>query len=133
MRLPKPNLPQSMSLTIEKIRELSRQSACRALPVGRKKKHRKARKKTVSKRFTKKFYAKYLRSDHWRKFRSLVFARRGRRCEECGTTMNLEVHHKTYANLWHEKLEDVQILCRFHHSLVDASHMKKSGYAFLAR
>lgn len=45
-------------------------------------------------------------------------------CQKCGTTKNLEVHHKTYKNLGHEKLSDLLLLCHEHHF---REHRKKRG------
>lgn len=56
----------------------------------------------------------YLRSTHWRDIRSVKLIKSGFRCSKCGVPMwrSLDVHHLTYKNIWHEKLEDLQVLCR---------------------
>ena|SRR5215831_19246003 len=36
----------------------------------------------------------------------------------CLNTQHLEVHHLTYARVGHERLDDLQCLCRFHHRQV---------------
>lgn len=56
-------------------------------------------------------YYRYLRSKVWKAKRKKLFDLRGRRCEECGFTMNLHIHHLTYKNIFNEPLEDLMILC----------------------
>lgn len=53
----------------------------------------------------------YLRSQHWAEFRRSIIAER-KRCEICGSTKHLQVHHLTYARLWHERRKDVLLVCR---------------------
>lgn len=72
-------------------------------------------------KYSKSDYRAYLRSPTWKKRRLQVFARANYRCEECGTpmkivnrllgTVNLQVHHKTYRNVFHEPLDDLICLC----------------------
>ncbi len=60
-------------------------------------------------------YKDYLQSDEWQEVRKRVFLERGRRCERCGKDLEnkiADVHHKTYENLFNEKLEDLEVLCR---------------------
>ena len=57
-------------------------------------------------------YATYLASPYWKAKKRLVYWKRGRRCEKCGSKRFLQVHHKTYKRLGHEELEDLLILCR---------------------
>ena len=70
----------------------------------------------------------YLRSEHWRKLRADIIADRDR-CEKCGsrgdipyypnyttTARILDVHHLTYIRMWHEKPEDLRVLCRKCHN-----------------
>jgi len=56
-------------------------------------------------------YNVYLKSEHWVNFRQNTIEERGCKCEQCGATDNLVVHHKTYSNLGNEKPEDVLVLC----------------------
>lgn len=55
-------------------------------------------------------YAKYLKTAHWRNFRAAALNHYGTQCQICSSTERINVHHKKY-NLWHEKIEDVTILC----------------------
>lgn len=91
------------------------------------------RKRTTKIRKAKRVvYAVYIQSAAWKRFRERAIRSRGGHCEKCPATHPLEVHHLTYERLGRERLSDVQVLCEFHHSLVDEKHMRKSGYAFLA-
>ena len=56
-------------------------------------------------------YREYLDSPQWRAKRRWALRRLGRKCSVCGSRDRLHVHHKTYKNLFREKLEDLQILC----------------------
>lgn len=63
-------------------------------------------------------YADYLRSDMWRWKRNKLFAMRGRKCEKCGETKLLHIHHLTYERLGHERFTDLMILCSNCHKKV---------------
>ena len=58
----------------------------------------------------------YLQSRHWARFRAKAKRYYGNKCARCfryginGVT--IDVHHLSYERLWHERLEDVQLLCR---------------------
>ena len=56
-------------------------------------------------------YQEYLKSEHWQELRSRILERDGHRCQLCGSTENLHVHHKTYETLWHEADGDLITLC----------------------
>lgn len=62
-------------------------------------------------------YHDYLKSAHWRRFRKHYKRMRPWRCV-CGATDDLELHHKTYARLGHERLDDVRPLCPSCHALI---------------
>jgi hypothetical protein len=61
-------------------------------------------------------YEAYINSGKWRLFKITIFAQRGPYCERCGSCRRPEVHHKTYARLFNELPEDVEVLCRKCHS-----------------
>jgi hypothetical protein len=63
-------------------------------------------------------YLRYLRSDLWREKRRLVLERDGYRCQVWLQHVATEVHHKTYARLGHEPLEDLISLCRACHEAI---------------
>lgn len=62
------------------------------------------------------WYAKYLRSPHWLALRQRALDRAKHFCEACGSTDQLQVHHKTYERLRNERLDDLQVLCRGCHA-----------------
>jgi len=50
-------------------------------------------------------------SEGWRCRRALMRERAGQRCQVCGATGSLEVHHNTYARLGFEEPQDLVVLC----------------------
>lgn len=61
-------------------------------------------------------YYEYLKSKAWQNVRKQAFRKYGRRCQICGATRFLQVHHKTYVRLGRERLTDLSILCDECHS-----------------
>ena len=57
-------------------------------------------------------YNDYLRSDDWKHVRRLKLEFAGNRCERCGATDELHVHHLTYERFGNENLTDLQVLCK---------------------
>jgi len=74
-------------------------------------------------------YKKYLKSEEWRQLRIDLYDFRGSKCEKCGSTKNLQVHHKHYSNIFNEEPEDLIVLCsRCHaetHGLIKPKKDKK--------
>lgn len=58
----------------------------------------------------------YINTKHWRIIRQEALERDKFQCTECDSTDHLHVHHLTYENEGHEKLEDLIILCRGCHA-----------------
>lgn len=57
-------------------------------------------------------YFHYLSSDHWRGLRTCRIKIDERKCCQCGSDKNLQVHHKKYRGCWTDtKLEDLITLC----------------------
>lgn len=56
-------------------------------------------------------YRQYIDSRAWKRKRAKVIAERGSKCEVCGATSGIQVHHKTYKRLGREAPSDLQILC----------------------
>jgi|SRR5580704_15102229 5-methylcytosine-specific restriction endonuclease McrA len=56
-------------------------------------------------------YAKYLKSNWWKTKRKQVLKAVGRKCQRCGATRGLQVHHLHYNTLWREKNTDLEVLC----------------------
>lgn len=72
-----------------------------------------------------KEYQEYLESTKWKEFRKKAFEHYGRRCNKCQTTKNLQIHHLHYGNIFNEKLEDVRVLCKYHHEETHGLKPKK--------
>jgi hypothetical protein len=65
-------------------------------------------------------YAEYLQSPHWQVVRNGALKRAGYRCMACNSAEQLEVHHRTYANLGREAEQDVIALCAVCHGKIHA-------------
>jgi hypothetical protein len=57
-------------------------------------------------------YLAYLQSPEWKARRTAVLKRCGGNCERCRRYLVDEVHHLTYARVYHELTEDLQGLCK---------------------
>lgn len=57
-------------------------------------------------------YIDYLQSREWREFRLKALDYFGNQCGLCTSTHDLQLHHKTYKNLYKETFADVIPLCR---------------------
>ncbi len=53
----------------------------------------------------------YLKSSEWKARRGAALARAGGRCQDCGATRNLHVHHLTYKRHGREEARDLRVLC----------------------
>lgn len=76
----------------------------------------KKKKKTVR---DKQQYHAYLRSQQWIDKRKLALDFYDNNCGMCGSKFNLQVHHRSYRNIFKERMEDLMLLCeschhRFH-------------------
>ncbi|HSZ58656.1 MAG TPA: HNH endonuclease signature motif containing protein [Tepidisphaeraceae bacterium] len=56
-------------------------------------------------------YKEYLSSEDWAELRAEAIERAGGECERCGSTENLQVHHRTYRRLGQERLSDLECVC----------------------
>jgi 5-methylcytosine-specific restriction endonuclease McrA len=56
-------------------------------------------------------YREYLISREWALKRLSIFKKRGRRCESCGVTQHLTLHHLRYERLGAERDDDLVVLC----------------------
>ena len=84
----------------------------------KKKKIKSKKKKSKKKQSKYKSYSDYLHSKQWKYKRKRILEQRGFKCEKCQSTTNLQVHHLTYKNIFHEKDIDLQVLCRFCHAKI---------------
>jgi hypothetical protein len=50
-------------------------------------------------------------SEEWKLKRAQVISQRGYKCERCGSTRKIHIHHGTYKRLFNEELSDLFILC----------------------
>lgn len=69
-------------------------------------------------------YHEYIKSSEWKRKRKLALQNANWKCEKCDSYSFrgrfLEVHHKTYANLGDEPLEDLIVLCNTCHPVEDS-------------
>ena len=63
-------------------------------------------------------YKQYLSSDHWKKLKEKTLKRkRYAKCFKCGSTKNINLHHKHYRFLMHiHELQSIVPLCRCCHN-----------------
>ena len=67
----------------------------------------------------KRRYQEFMASDEWKHIRSLKLDLASHRCETCGGTERLDVHHLTYDRFGgDELLTDLRVLCRECHQTV---------------
>lgn len=69
-------------------------------------------------------YLTYLQSPEWQAKRAAVSERSGGMCEACGKVRGLDVHHKTYARLTDERLDDLLHVCRACHESIHGGPFK---------
>lgn len=73
-------------------------------------------------------YKTYINSPEWKKKRERAFKLLGRKCQKCGNTKKLEVHHLTYDNLYNESVSDVEIVYNTCHPVADYQRATEKGY-----
>ena len=74
-------------------------------------------------------YKKYIQSHEWRKKAKIAKDLAGNKCEQCGSTGPLEVHHLSYNNLYQEHFYDVKVLCDPCHRDADFLRENESRYS----
>lgn len=60
-------------------------------------------------------YNAYINSPEWQIKRKEVFDAKWYKCEACGISESLHVHHGTYRRLYKEKIQDLFVLCGYCH------------------
>lgn len=70
-------------------------------------------------------YRKYLKSRQWQEKRTVRIMLDGKVCQECGSAINLQVHHLTYDNIPNEDLSDLITLCKTCHTKLHAVDIKR--------
>ncbi len=80
----------------------------------------------------KELYKAYLRTPEWKAIRLDILHLRNHKCERCDSTYRLEVHHKTYRNLFNESPKDLELLChtchKNHHKVQDNKPKRKQKH-----
>jgi hypothetical protein len=74
-------------------------------------------------------YATYMRSRAWRQRRAMILDRDGHRCQSCGSTSRLTVHHLTYERLGNENWGDLVTLCQGCHDWVHGKQRRPAKHA----
>lgn len=72
--------------------------------------------KNSGKNMSRAEYQLYLKSGKWKRKREEVLKHYGGTCCVCGTDKDLVIHHRTYARVGNEPVEDLCVMCRQHHS-----------------
>ena len=78
-------------------------------------------------------YLSYINSPAWQTRRQRALERAGHRCQVCGRTSRLQVHHVTYRNLGHEADIDLTALCWECHTLFTWYSRFKRFFAWIGR
>lgn len=76
-------------------------------------------------------YETYIKSKEWHDRADKVKQKRGYKCERCGSTKQIDAHHKNYDRLGYERDSDIEIVCRACHARADkerAEHSAKRNY-----
>jgi len=64
----------------------------------------------------KEKYYKYLQSPEWADIRFHMLSAFPK-CQRCDSKFGLQVHHKTYKNIFKEEPEDLEVLCKACHRM----------------
>lgn len=72
-------------------------------------------------------YHKYLNSAQWKEKRKFALEFYGNRCGLCGSKYDLEIHHRSYKNIFRELMEDLMILCETCHKRHHRNEVLKNG------
>lgn len=72
-------------------------------------------------------YEEYLQTEQFDKLRQTVLLRDHNRCVICGSISELQIHHLTYRNVYHENTQDLITLCRKCHATYHAIEKKKEA------
>ena len=86
------------------------QGLCHCLDEERRAQH--LARKTRMQELSQMSLTDYLNTREWKVKRKRALIQAGNRCQICGSTHRLEVHHRTYERLGNELLSDLVVLCR---------------------
>lgn len=77
--------------------------------------------KEIERRKHKEYYNRLLEDKRWKEFRLKVLSERGNRCECCGGTHILQIHHTFYISgkmPWEYDIKDMRVLCKKCHQRI---------------
>lgn len=77
--------------------------------------------KDIERRKRKEYYNRLLEDKRWKEFRLKVMSERGNKCECCGGTGILQIHHTFYISgkkPWEYDINDMRVLCRTCHQRI---------------
>lgn len=77
--------------------------------------------KDIERRKRKEYYNRLLEDRRWKEFRLKVMSERGSRCECCGRTDILQIHHTFYISgkmPWEYDINDMRVLCKECHQRI---------------
>ena len=77
--------------------------------------------KEIERRKRKEYYNRLLEDKRWKEFRLKVMSERGSRCECCGGTHILQIHHTFYIRgkmPWEYEINDMRVLCKKCHQRI---------------
>lgn len=72
-------------------------------------------------------YEGYLNTEHWHTMRRLALDAAEERCQLCYSPQRLQVHHRTYERLGHERMADLTVLCDSCHEAFHRTVRAKQG------
>lgn len=67
-------------------------------------------------------YSEYINSPEWTATAAEAKMRANFRCQACGSSRELQVHHITYVRLGQEDPKDLAVFCRSCHELLQKHH-----------
>ena len=77
--------------------------------------------KEIERRKRKEYYNRLLEDKRWKEFRLKVLSERGNKCECCGGTDVLQIHHTFYMRgkmPWEYDINDMRVLCKRCHQRI---------------
>lgn len=77
-----------------------------------------------------KNYQEYLKSKHWKLLRDRFKASKlykGGICKLCGYNNDVNIHHKSYKRIGHERLNDLLVLCQSCHNQLHNRYNNKTS------
>jgi 5-methylcytosine-specific restriction endonuclease McrA len=108
-----------MSYKVYKSKERKRKEKARANELkGKKKTSKKRASKLKALPSWRERYIDYLKSPEWKTTRLRALRTWGDACQLCGSKERIEVHHRTYARLTKEKMEDLMVVCHSCHEKI---------------